>query len=112
MFAIGQGVVVACETECRVEYNPDVCRNRATSPRTNVIVQVRVTHANERKIVPGPTACACCGSDRLRELGETVTEMLEVIPPPRLPVQQCRRTRAARDGLGKRVVAVRRFRSR
>jgi len=34
----------------------------------------------ERVVVPGPTACACCGGTRLRKLGETVTETLEVIP--------------------------------
>lgn len=34
----------------------------------------------ERMIVPGPTACECCGSTRLRKLGETITETLEVIP--------------------------------
>jgi transposase len=34
----------------------------------------------ERVIVPGPTACACCGSTRLSKLGEDVTETLEVIP--------------------------------
>jgi transposase len=34
----------------------------------------------ERVIVPGPTACACCGSMRLAKLGEDITETLEVIP--------------------------------
>ena len=34
----------------------------------------------ERIVVPGPTACDCCGGSRLRKLGETVTETLEVIP--------------------------------
>ena len=34
----------------------------------------------ERVVVPGPTACACCGSDRLSKIGEDVTETLEVIP--------------------------------
>ncbi|MGK2922708.1 MAG: IS66 family transposase zinc-finger binding domain-containing protein, partial [Methyloceanibacter sp.] len=34
----------------------------------------------ERVVVPGPVACACCGGTRLRKLGETVTETLEVIP--------------------------------
>jgi len=33
----------------------------------------------ERVVVPGPTACDCCGGNRLRKLGETVTETLEVI---------------------------------
>ena len=34
----------------------------------------------ERIVVPGPTACACCGSTRLAKLGEDVTETLEVVP--------------------------------
>ena len=34
----------------------------------------------ERVIVPGPTACACCGGARLSKLGEDITETLEVIP--------------------------------
>ena len=34
----------------------------------------------ERVIVPGPTACPCCGSSKLAKLGEDVTETLEVIP--------------------------------
>jgi hypothetical protein len=28
----------------------------------------------ERVIAPGPTACLCCGGERLRKLGEIVTE--------------------------------------
>ena len=34
----------------------------------------------ERIVIPGPTACACCGSTRLSKLGEDITETLEVIP--------------------------------
>lgn len=34
----------------------------------------------ERVVVPGPTACACCGSSKLAKLGEDITETLEVIP--------------------------------
>src|SRR4051812_37626526 len=34
----------------------------------------------ERIIVPGPTACTCCGSTRLAKLGEDVSETLEVVP--------------------------------
>ena len=33
----------------------------------------------ERVVEPAPTACQCCGSDRLRKLGEDITETLEVI---------------------------------
>ena len=35
----------------------------------------------ERVVVPGPVACACCGSARLSKLGEDVTESLEDHPP-------------------------------
>src|SRR5438874_11406757 len=34
----------------------------------------------ERVIEPGPTVCLCCGSPRLRKLGEDISETLEVIP--------------------------------
>ena len=34
----------------------------------------------EQVIIPGPTACLCCGGERLRKLGESVTETLESIP--------------------------------
>jgi transposase len=34
----------------------------------------------ERVVVPAPTSCPCCGSDKLCKLGETVTETLESIP--------------------------------
>jgi hypothetical protein len=34
----------------------------------------------ERVVVPGPTACACCGSDRLAKIGEDITDTLEVVP--------------------------------
>jgi transposase len=30
--------------------------------------------------MPGPTACACGGPDRLAKIGEDVTETLEVCP--------------------------------
>ena len=34
----------------------------------------------ERVVVPGPTACACCGSEKLSKIGEDVTETLEAVP--------------------------------
>lgn len=34
----------------------------------------------ERIVIPGPTACTCCGSTRLAKLGEDITATLEVIP--------------------------------
>jgi transposase len=33
----------------------------------------------ERRVLPGPSACPCCGA-KLAKLGETITESLEVIP--------------------------------
>ncbi len=34
----------------------------------------------ERVVEPAPASCQCCGSARLRKLGEDITETLEVIP--------------------------------
>ena len=34
----------------------------------------------ERVVVPAPTACTCCGSDRIVKMGEDITETLEVVP--------------------------------
>jgi hypothetical protein len=39
-----------------------------------------VEHAGP-SLPSGPTVCLCCGSPRLRKLGEDITETLEVIPP-------------------------------
>jgi transposase len=51
----------------------------------------------ERVIVPGPTTCACCGSARLRKLGETITETLEVIPRQWKVIQHVREKFTCRD---------------
>jgi transposase len=51
----------------------------------------------ERVIVPGPSACLCCGSARLRKLGETVTETLESIPRQWKVVQHVREKFTCRD---------------
>ena len=51
----------------------------------------------ERIVVPGPTACACCGGHRLRKLGETVTETLEVIPRQWKVIQHVREKMTCRD---------------
>ena len=47
--------------------------------------------------MPGPTACACCGGTRLRKLGETVTETLEVIPRQWKVIQHVREKMTCRD---------------
>ena len=51
----------------------------------------------ERVVVPGPTACACCGGTRLRKLGETITETLEVIPRQWKVIQHVREKMTCRD---------------
>jgi transposase len=51
----------------------------------------------ERIVVPGPTACACCGGTRLRKLDETVTETLEVIPRQWKVIQHVREKMTCRD---------------
>jgi transposase len=51
----------------------------------------------ERRIVPGPTTCGCCSGTRLRKLGETVTETLEVIPRQWKVIQHVREKMTCRD---------------
>src|SRR6202795_1706047 len=51
----------------------------------------------ERVIVPGPTACLCCGGGRLRKLGETVTETLESVPRQWKVIQHVREKFTCRD---------------
>ena len=51
----------------------------------------------ERIIVPGPSACLCCGGSRLVKLGEDVTETLEVIPRQWKVIQHVREKLTCRD---------------
>src|ERR1700716_966924 len=51
----------------------------------------------ERVIVPGPTACTCCGGARLSKLGEDITETLEVIPKSWKVIQHVREKFTCRD---------------
>ncbi len=51
----------------------------------------------ERIVVPAPTTCDCCGGKRLRKLGETVTETLEVIPRQWKVIQLVREKMTCRD---------------
>jgi transposase len=51
----------------------------------------------ERVIVPGPITCLCCGGNRLRKLGETVTETLESIPRQWKVIQHVREKFTCRD---------------
>jgi transposase len=51
----------------------------------------------ERMVVPGPSACGCCGGMRLAKLGEDVTETLEVIPRQWKVIQTVREKFTCRD---------------
>ena len=51
----------------------------------------------ERVVVPAPTSCACCGSERLSKIGEDVTETLEVIPRRWKVIQTIREKFTCRD---------------
>jgi transposase len=51
----------------------------------------------ERVVVPGFTECPCCGGNRLRKLGEAVTETLEVIPRQWKVIQHVREKMTCRD---------------
>src|ERR1043165_1058793 len=65
----------------------EIAAERAVAKTTNVVAFPRKRPARqpfpehlprERVVEPGPTICLCCGSPRLRKLGEDVTETLEV----------------------------------
>ena len=67
----------------------EIAAERAVAKTTNVVAFTRKRPARqpfpahlprERVVEPGPAACLCCGSTRLRKLGEDITETLEVIP--------------------------------
>jgi transposase len=51
----------------------------------------------ERVVVPGLNECPCCGGQRLRKLGETITETLEVIPRQWKVIQHVREKMTCRD---------------
>ena len=67
----------------------ELAAERAAAKTTNVVAFIRKRPARqpfpehlprERVVEPSPSACQCCGSARLRKLGEDITETLEVIP--------------------------------
>jgi transposase len=51
----------------------------------------------ERVVMEAPEACSCCGSHRLRKVGEDVTETLEVIPRRWKVIQMVREKFSCRD---------------
>jgi transposase len=84
----------------------EIAAERAAAKTTNVAPFTRKRPSRqpfpehlprERVVVPAPTTCDCCGSRRLRKLGETVTETLEVIPRQWKVIQHVREKMACRD---------------
>src|SRR5258707_4273968 len=70
----------------------EVAAEIAAAKTTNVVAFTRKRPSRqpfpehlprERVVESGPTACLCCGSLRLRKLGEDITETLEGIPRQR-----------------------------
>ncbi|MGH6740558.1 MAG: IS66 family transposase zinc-finger binding domain-containing protein, partial [Bradyrhizobium sp.] len=51
----------------------------------------------ERVVIDPPTSCACCGSRRLRKLGEDVTRTLETVPRQWKVIETVREKFTCRD---------------
>src|SRR5579864_9640900 len=84
----------------------ELAAERAAAKTTNVVAFTRKRPARqpfpehlprERVVEPGPTTCQCCGSARLRKLGEDITETLEVIPRRWKVIQHVREKFTCRD---------------
>jgi transposase len=84
----------------------EIAAEHAVAKTTNVVAFTRKRPARqpfpehlprERVVEPGPTACQCCGSARLRKLGEDITETLEVIPRQWKVIQHIREKFTCRD---------------
>jgi transposase len=57
----------------RIEVQPFERRHPARRPFPAHLPRERIVH-------PAPVSCPCCGGDRLRKIGEDVTETLELVP--------------------------------
>ena len=84
----------------------EIAAERAVAKTRNVVAFTRKRPARqpfpahlprERVVEPGPAACLCCGSTRLRKLGEDITETLEVIPRQWKVIQHVREKFTCRD---------------
>jgi transposase len=84
----------------------EIAAERAVAKTTNVVAFTRKRPARqpfpehlprERVVEPGPATCLCCGSSRLRKLGEDITETLEVIPRRWKVIQHVREKFTCRD---------------
>src|SRR5262249_54852753 len=84
----------------------ELAAERAVAKTTNVAAFTRKRPARqpfpahlprERVVEPAPTACPCCGTARLRKLGEDITETIEVIPRQWKVIQHVREKFSCRD---------------
>src|ERR1041385_8526989 len=84
----------------------EIAAEHAVARTTNVVAFTRKRAARqpfpahlprERVVEAGPATCQCCGSARLRKLGEDVTETLEVIPRQWKVIQHVREKFTCRD---------------
>ena len=84
----------------------DIAAERAAAKTTTVTSFVRKRPSRqpfpahlprERVVVPGLPECPCCGGSRLRKLGETITETLDVIPRQWKVIQHVREKMTCRD---------------
>jgi transposase len=84
----------------------EIAAEHAVAKTTNVVAFTRKRPARqpfpehlprERVVEPGPATCQCCGSTRLRKLGEDITETLEVIPRQWKVIQHVREKFTCRD---------------
>lgn len=84
----------------------ELAAERAVAKTTNVMAFIRKRPARqpfpehlprERVVEPSPSTCQCCGSARLRKLGEDITETLEVIPRQWKVIQHVREKFTCRD---------------
>ena len=84
----------------------EIAAERAVAKTTNVVAFTRKRPARqpfpahlprERVVEAGPTICQCCGSARLRKLGEDMTETLEVIPRQWKVIQHVREKFTCRE---------------
>jgi transposase len=84
----------------------EIAAERAVAKTTKVAAFTRKKPARqpfpahlprERVVEPAPTECPCCGSARLRKLGEDITETLEVVPRRWKVIQHVREKFSCRD---------------
>ena len=88
----------ASEDEIAAEHAVAKTRNVVAFTRKRAARQPFPAHLpRERVVEAGPTACQCCGSTRLRKLGEDITETLEVIPRQWKVIQHVREKFTCRD---------------